>query len=320
MDKESASFWTDIKKYEDLLAKDPKSYCFTILAELYRKVGLLDDAINVANCGIETHPEYVGGHMAVGRAYFEKGMKEESKKSLERVVRVTPDNLLAQKLLSQIYVEQGDIPSAIKTLQVVELLNPEDAECRLMLESLERTSLTCESTSSAVDIALAAPDESVANDGEFVSSIDEVETDPFEETAGSALLDESIDITSGKDPLATATLAELYVSQGFLDRAINVYRELLEAGPDNETFKERLKELESSFSGVVLQSETQAPVVLFNDTSCVVEAGGEDTLIEVSDSAFGTGGESGLISVLESWLDNIMRGRYATEGDTQKYC
>jgi tetratricopeptide (TPR) repeat protein len=319
MEKESASFWSNIKKYEDMLAKDPKSYCFTILAELYRKVGLLDDAINVANCGIETHPEYVGGYMAVGRAYFEKGMKEESKQSLERVVRVTPDNLLAQKLLSQIYIEQGDISSAVKTLQVVELLNPDDMECRLMLESLEKASLYCDEKNPD-DNTFVAIEETAATDNGLLFGDDNVETEPVEEPSGLVTSQDSIDVASRKDPLATATLAELYVSQGFLDRAIGVYRELLETSPDNEMFTDRLKELENHVSGVVYQSEMPEPTVYMDDTPPGVGADGEAFSTDEHSSVICSGGADGIIPVLECWLDNIKRGRYAAEGDTQKHC
>jgi tetratricopeptide (TPR) repeat protein len=319
MEKESASFWPNIKKYEDMLAKDPKSYCFTILSELYRKVGLLDDAINVANSGIKTHPDYVGGYMAAGRAYFEKGLKEEGKISLERVVRVTPDNLLAQKLLSQIYAEQGDISSAIKTLQVVELLNPEDAECRLMLESLEKASLSTDETISAEDNMLPPTEETDKSDDEFISADDKMETDPVEAPPGVVTSQESSDVAYRRDPLATATLAELYVTQGFLDRAICVYRELLETGPENERFKDRLKELENLVSGVTCQAEMPEPGVLFDDSPFVDGADRKDSCAEANDSVISSGGGDGIIPVLECWLHNINRGRYAAEGDSQKH-
>ena len=49
---------------------------------------------------------------------------------------------------------------------------------------------------------------------------------------------------SGTPGLATTTLAELYVSQGHLDRAVNVYRELVASNSDNLEFQSRLEELE----------------------------------------------------------------------------
>ena len=139
MDKNSTSFWADIKKFEDILAKDPNSYCFAPLSELYRKLGLLDDAIGVAQRGTDVHPEYVGGYMALGRAYYEKGVREKSKEALERVARATPENLLAQKILFQIYYDEGNTPAAERALQLLVTFNPEDVESRLMLESIRKS-------------------------------------------------------------------------------------------------------------------------------------------------------------------------------------
>jgi hypothetical protein len=45
--------------------------------------------------------------------------------------------------------------------------------------------------------------------------------------------------------LMSATLAELYFSQGHLDKAIDVYRKLLRGGPENDAARRRLIELEA---------------------------------------------------------------------------
>ncbi|MCE5248941.1 hypothetical protein LLG96_01845 [bacterium] len=42
---------------------------------------------------------------------------------------------------------------------------------------------------------------------------------------------------------ATATMAEIYVSQGFISRAVDIYKILVSAQPDNERFRKRLEEL-----------------------------------------------------------------------------
>jgi len=44
-------------------------------------------------------------------------------------------------------------------------------------------------------------------------------------------------------PLASSTLAELYLRQGFVDRAIEVYRQLLQREPGNERARARVEEL-----------------------------------------------------------------------------
>ena len=43
--------------------------------------------------------------------------------------------------------------------------------------------------------------------------------------------------------IATATLAELYQKQGFVQRAIEIYRQLLERDPDNNEYKHKIEEL-----------------------------------------------------------------------------
>ncbi len=321
MDKESVSSWVDIKKYEDMLANDPKSYCFTLLSELYRKLGLLDDAINVASRGIEIHPEYIGGYVAIGRAYFEKGMQEESKKALERVVKATPDNLLAQKLLSQIYVEQGDVASARKTLQVVELLNPEDEESRLMREALDQIALKGEETANAEIVAtLAFEEEDGTEENEYVFIDDLKGNELYANESECVLEHQTTDISSGKGPLATATLAELYVSQGFLDRAINVYHQMLENEPENDEYRSRLMKLKGTASCLEIQAKTEEVKLPHVDTDFAGGAYAVNPSKEIRGVTSNAGVEDRMISILECWLDNIKRGRYATKGDTQKYC
>ena len=50
-------------------------------------------------------------------------------------------------------------------------------------------------------------------------------------------------------PFSSSTLAELYFQQGLVDRAVDVYRQLLEQEPANERARLRLVELETSSAG-----------------------------------------------------------------------
>ena len=73
----------DIQKYEQMLVEDPQSRAFAPLAEAYRKVGKLDDAIRVAETGLEIHPGYTGGLVVLGRAHFEKKELDKATEILE---------------------------------------------------------------------------------------------------------------------------------------------------------------------------------------------------------------------------------------------
>jgi hypothetical protein len=49
--------------------------------------------------------------------------------------------------------------------------------------------------------------------------------------------------------VATVTLAEIYFQQGLKEQALQIYRQLLEREPDNETARKRIEEIEASRSG-----------------------------------------------------------------------
>ena len=49
-----------IDKYKEIMQKDPNSREFLTLAELYRKLGVAEEATNILREGLNRHPEYVG--------------------------------------------------------------------------------------------------------------------------------------------------------------------------------------------------------------------------------------------------------------------
>jgi tetratricopeptide (TPR) repeat protein len=51
-----------------------------------------------------------------------------------------------------------------------------------------------------------------------------------------------------QQPRATETLAEIYLSQGFKDKALQIYRELLSKNPENESLKQKVASLEQQVS------------------------------------------------------------------------
>jgi hypothetical protein len=51
---------------------------------------------------------------------------------------------------------------------------------------------------------------------------------------------------SASGELTSATLAELYFKQGFPEKAIEVYRQLVQREPDNDRLRRRLAELQDS--------------------------------------------------------------------------
>lgn len=323
MAPENESFRTEIKRYEDILNGDPASYCFAPLAELYRKAGLLDEAIDTARKGIELHPDYVGGYLALGRACFDKGEQTESRGALERVVRVTPDNLTAQKLLSRIYRDTGENALARKALETILVLNPGDQESQAALDGLalrERSFETDTDLFSAagevpVDASAGFADEFLLEDAEIIEELtDEVIDEDVDEVSfageftaeagfgGEPLMVEEHGAMDepGSDPLATVTIAELYIKQGFLKKALKIYRDLLDANPGNDDLRQRIVDLKHCID----EDDARARENAFTAAMPF----GEELAEAVHDKADSVG-RNDAVAVLEGWLDTIGRMR-----------
>ncbi len=331
MEKDSTSFWADIKKYEDILTRDPKSYCFAPLSELYRKLGLLDDAVGVAKQGTDLHPEYVGGFMALGRALFEKGDREQAKASLEKVALATPENLLAQKILSQIYQEEGNLCAAERALQLLVTFNPEDTESTLALDALKR------SMASRDDVdPVSATDASLTGEVEWESFSEDVFFGDMDEPSTSALIDdtrvdscsEHVDLAQPSEidnapegdsfedgstilPLSTVTLAELFEAQGFYERALDVYADLLKKDPDNQLLKDRFAAVSlrlDSEPDLMLASglcePSELPVSGSSQEAFSPDSPGEDL---VTPPASEVDRDGMVVELLEQWLDSVRR-------------
>ena len=326
MEHDVTAFWADIKKYEEALVKDPASYCFVPLAELYRKMGLLDDAIHVARNGCSLHPDYVGGYMVLGRAYFEKGMKEASKEALEKVIGFTPDNLLARKILSQIYAENGETAAAETTLRFILSYNPADHESQVLLDSLKASPTSSSEAQSEApgDTAgggfsafdrqpfeFSPEDEEIIEDAEIVEDLadeGQSEEDSISPPPEDEHLEPGEDFSmKERDPLITVTMAELYVSQGFVKRALTIYRELLEIDPDNIEWKNRLYELKMAIDEDTAIARKATMTESAAEAETVQVPGRPENPASDDEAPAPAVTGDAVLGTLEKWLDAIRR-------------
>jgi tetratricopeptide (TPR) repeat protein len=238
--QESASFWTDIKNLEEQLAKSPDSLCFARLSEVYFKVGLVDDALHVARQGVKKHPRYLSGQRALSLACHAKGLNDEALAALQLVTEALPEDVSSQKLLGRLLIETGNQGAAVQALRTALEFAPDDVECRIELESLGRSAEVPESTLEPYD-----------DDGEIIEDLEILEEDevledgqPESEPRFQPPLSEADTVAlQHHDPLSTGTLAELYVRQGFINKALEIYRAILADNPADRVTAKRIVEL-----------------------------------------------------------------------------
>ncbi len=127
----------EIERYLSMWERDPKSRVFAPLAEAYRKVGDLDRAIEICLKGLQIHPNYVSGRVALGRAYFDRGDYLAAKTQLEMVFEADPENLVAAKTLGEIYRKEGELEKALLAYRLAHYTTPSATEIVEKVRSLE---------------------------------------------------------------------------------------------------------------------------------------------------------------------------------------
>jgi tetratricopeptide (TPR) repeat protein len=198
--------------------REPFSRAFLPLAEEYRRLGKLAEAERVAREGLQRHPTYHSAKVLLGRVLLDLDRLEEAAAEFKSVLESEPRNLLAGRLLAGIQRNQGRWAEALDTFRRLLVFYPDDPEVRAQVYQLER-----------------GPEEVT---GPVVPSA----------ISGGA---------AAQDALATNTLAEIYLGQGLVDRAVAVYENMLRADPDNQALRRRLLEIQKG--GVAQARPVPAP-------------------------------------------------------------
>jgi len=139
------------REYLRRYREDPKSRVFAPLAEAYRRMGRLDEAIDICREGLEHHPDFRGGRVALAKCYLDKRWFAEARGELERVVASAPENLLAQRLLGDACEALGNLDVAIHAFKMALLLSPSDVALAEKLHHLEVRRAASDNESSPAD-------------------------------------------------------------------------------------------------------------------------------------------------------------------------
>jgi tetratricopeptide (TPR) repeat protein len=310
------------------LERDPGSRLFAQLAEELRRAGEVEEAISVAQAGLERHPAYPSARLTLGRALLDAGDAAAARSELESALRGAPDNILASRLLGEALESLGDVEAALARYRSTLEMAPGDGQVQGRVRALEtrlgggvaggekgpraeapgvaggganlpptvrirmpsaesrprRAPLppTMGETTGGPRAAPPAAQEAEPSPGGGAGPRDAgtpeeeealpptlplgARTREFDpRTAGAGTPEaavvspigtavrpslevpgsESAPAGSPGRPLSSATLAELYFKQGLLDRASEVYRQVVEEEPGNQNARRRLAEIEA---------------------------------------------------------------------------
>ena len=131
------AYQSEIEKLEQRYRENPDQW-FAALADSYRKAGSLDLALDVVRAGLDKRPNYVSGHIVLGRCLLQKPDDGAAAQAFEKVLSLDAENVIALKALSEVSERAGRMADAVRWLTrllEVDPMNEEAAEALLRLKA-----------------------------------------------------------------------------------------------------------------------------------------------------------------------------------------
>ena len=245
-----------VERLKKELEQKPRSKAFAPLAEAYRKLGMHNEALEVLRQGLKYNPSYVLGFITLANCYYDTRKFELAYSTLKPLLGQNLENIHLQKLFAQICLQLNYLDEALESFKCVLFLNPKDDVASYQVKNLEGSL-----ENPTVTDLTEAPYPVVELDDDLthwsVFSSDKLPSehrtnlfsgDTFTEEAIVTPTDSSKKLNSkaeevGSPAVVTHTLVDLYVAQGFWDKAIELLVELSNHDPSDASIHKKINEL-----------------------------------------------------------------------------
>lgn len=126
-----------IERYQRLYDQDPKSQIFALLADAYRKVGKVLQAMAIIKEGLKYHPQMASAHLVLGRIYLDSNEVQKSLGPLQEATKLAPENILAHQYLAEAFLKLKRPKEALNAYKLIMLINPTDPLANKAIKKLE---------------------------------------------------------------------------------------------------------------------------------------------------------------------------------------
>lgn len=187
---------------------------FLQVAEALRLQGRYGEAIETCQRVLKKKPELLFGRLFLGRCLLESGNIMEARKELENVAAKLEECLPVYRILSQVYLQEKEMDKALEALRRW-LYFPPSAEMAQKEATPLEMGMLYRGTPPFATSRIPPPGQ---------------------ESRGA-------EEKRAKAAIQTDTLAEIYIRQGRLEKALSVYQEILVREPDNKGVREKFENL-----------------------------------------------------------------------------
>ncbi|MFG1487328.1 tetratricopeptide repeat protein [Halobacteriovorax sp. RZ-2] len=222
-----------ISKYKSQLEKDPRSKVFAPLAEIYRKVGMNDEALALLKRGLIHHPNFSAAIIIYGQLLLEKDEVEEAYTILKPQLSINGDNIKFLKLFAQSCFKQNLILEALNTYKRVLFISPKDMEATEFIVKYDNFDSVEDEDLTQKTFDISNLDDEIES-WSTLSLVPQIKEEPV------------VEEKSNDEPgqIFSHTLVDLYLKQGAKQKAIEVLNSALVENPDDKRIQDRLRELE----------------------------------------------------------------------------
>ncbi len=113
--------------YKMAVEKDPSKAALTLLASLYIERGQLDDGLKSLDELIKQSPNHAGAMAFKGMIYEKQGKMDDAMRSYKEAIKIDPNNFVAGNNLAYMLAEQGsDLNTALSLAQMARKSQPEN--------------------------------------------------------------------------------------------------------------------------------------------------------------------------------------------------
>jgi len=140
---------SEIEKLERRYAENPQGLTFAPLAEVHRKNGEVQRALDLLGPGLALHPDYIPASIVLGRCHLDLGDANAAERAFLHVLALDGENVIALKALADISERLFKFEDAERWLQTLLSLDRSNDEAREQLQRVETSRRQADVASSA---------------------------------------------------------------------------------------------------------------------------------------------------------------------------
>jgi hypothetical protein len=140
---------SEIEKLERRYAENPQGLTFAPLAEVHRKNGEVQRALDLLGPGLALHPDYIPASIVLGRCHLDLGDANAAERAFLHVLALDGENVIALKALADISERLLKFEDAERWLQTLLSFDRSNDEAREQLQRVETSRRQAEVASSA---------------------------------------------------------------------------------------------------------------------------------------------------------------------------